>query len=95
MITKYTTELQKPGKLMMLENPEGTRRYEFSTYPVYKSNLDHTVAYYRPQYKYCQRLVGGSTCSYSNTSKEKGNELYKKLIADGWHKVDFDTRSFA
>ena len=92
-MARYTTD--KPGKILMIENPEGTKRYEFFTLAVQKSNLDRTIAYYRPQYRYCQRLVGGSTASTWNTSVEDGNELYKKLLADGWHKVTFETRSFA
>lgn len=88
-------EMDNPGKRMMLENPEGTLRCEFYTMAIENSNLDKTIHHYEPYIKHCQNLGSGSTCFYEKTSVEKGNELFRKLIREGWKRVTFETKSFA
>ena len=39
--------------------------------------------YYKIKREYLL-CAGGSTVSFENTTREKGNELYKKLMADGF-----------
>ena len=91
----YTYKMNKDVNTMMLENPEGTLRYEFFTKAIYRSNVDRTVEYYEPWTRYCQFLGVGSTSHEEHTSVEKGNELFKKLLAKGWKRVTFATESFA
>lgn len=77
----------------MIENKEGTERYEFYSTPIEKSNVNREIAYYEPTYSHHKLCIGGSTWTWSRTSVEDGNELFKMLIAKGFQKVE--KRSFA
>ena len=84
----------------MLENAEGTIRYEFYTTPIRRSNVDDTIVEQRPTISYHQKLIGGSTYSSEQvagwTHEERvarGNKKYKDLLAKGFKVVT--ERSFA
>lgn len=86
--------------LRMLENIEGTIRYEFYLTPIRRSNIDDTIVEWRPTISYHQRLVGGSTCSSEQVAGinhdervKRGNEKYKNLLEKGFKVVT--ERSFA
>ena len=92
-MTTYTTKMSTPARFVMVENEEGTFRYEFFSQEILESNVSNKIAYYRPCVRRCRKLIGGSTQYEEQTSIEQGNELYKKLLADGWKVVT--KRAFA
>ena len=84
----------------MLENAEGTIRYEFYTTPIRRSNIDDTIIEQRPTISYHQRLSCGSTYSSKQVPGinheervQHGNKEYKDLLAKGFKVVT--ERSFA
>lgn len=90
-----TMETMNKGNIKMVENPEGTVRYEFYTRTVRVSNVDNSVHHYEPIIRHCQRLSNGSTEYAHRTSVEEGNEFFKTLLSKGWKVVTFKTKSFA
>lgn len=83
-------------KMIMLENPEGTMRYDFFLVGIKRSNIDSTIVRYEPHYRYHQFLGTGSTvCEDKFRSREDGNQFFLKLKSEGWKVVDFNTMSFA
>ena len=79
--------MDKMAKRVMLENAAGDVRYEFWTRPVHRSNIDNTIAYYQPVITLRQCHGTGSTMSHEDVTVEHGNDVFKNLIAKGFHKV--------
>ena len=77
-------KMDNPGKRIMLENEDGTYRYEFFTRAVSKSNLDDTIAYYVPVVRCCQRFFNGSTYHDRDVCVEEGNATFKNLLSKGY-----------
>lgn len=82
------TYAQTAGKVIRLENPEGTRSYTFYTNPVKRSNVDDTIVGYQCVIEYAQRLSLGSSHSTRYVSKTVGNNTYKELLSKGLIKVE-------
>lgn len=89
-----TYEMMEATRHIMVEDGNGTR-YEYYSSPIYKSNIDHTIAYYEPTIKTCMLCESGtgSTVSWRRTSVEEGNEHFKQMLAKGFKVVM--KRSFA
>lgn len=90
-----TFKSNKAGKVLMLESDDKKTRYEFYTKAVRKSNVDDTISYYEPHVRHCVNLGLGCTKSETIISVEDGNSLYLNLLHNGFHKVDFKSKSFA
>ncbi len=86
-------KMDNAGTRMMLENKEGTARYEFFTRSINESNVSNKIAYYEPVVRCCQFLGNGSTYIDRRISVEEGNDLFQKLLAKGFIKVT--KRTFA
>ena len=80
-----TKRMDSPARFVMLE--KDNVRYEFFSVPVQKSNVDRTIAYYKPIVRYCKKLSGGSTYYDDEVTADGGNEFYKELIYKGYKKV--------
>lgn len=76
----------------MLENSAGTKRYEF--YTVRINDIKDPVGVYVPRVATITLDINktGAAWKYDNVTVEKGNELYKSLLAKGFKKVN--SRSF-
>lgn len=86
------TYLDKPRKMVMIENGKGTR-YEFYTATIYTNQFRNKIAGYEPRIRCCTNLVLGSTWTEKRTSAEDGNRFYKEMIAKGFKRVT--ERTFA
>ena len=86
-------KLDHATSLVMLEDTEQKTRYEFFTVPIRKNNLTREISYYEPVVRTCIKFATGSTFYDRRYAVEAGNELYKRLINDGYTRVS--TRSFA
>ncbi len=84
-MTKYTEYAKNPTNFIMLE--KGDCRYEYSTTPVKRSNVDDTIIGYRPCIKVCRKLTFGSTAHFDHVSVEQGNKHYLEALAKGFVKV--------